>query len=243
MSEIAVALTQLMELQKKDSGADMLRAKLKTIPAAEQELADELETAKTELNGHREQHKKLAVKHKDLERQLKECEELIRKHQSELNQVKANDAFKALLCEIEEGKKRAGELETEILATLDALDASSIKEKALAADFKITEDKAKARTDALNVEKQGWASALADAEKERDAFAAGLDAELLEKYEHIRKQRNGIAVCIIKEHGGAGACGGCNMALRPQALLSARKKNALTQCDNCQRILFVSEAQ
>lgn len=243
MSEIAVALTQLMELQKKDTGLDMLRAKLRAIPAAEQEVSAELSEAKIKLNEHREQQKKLALKHKEAERNLAECEELTRKHQSELNQVKSNDAFKALLHEIEASKKRAGELETEILSALEALDAAAAQEKTLAAEFKAVEDKTKIRTNELQAEKLSRENSLAETEKERAAFAAGLDAELLEKYEHIRKQRNGLAVCIIKEHGGAGSCGGCNMALRPQSLLSARKKNAITQCDNCQRILFVTEAQ
>ncbi|HOX23399.1 MAG TPA: C4-type zinc ribbon domain-containing protein [Elusimicrobiales bacterium] len=243
MAEMAAALAQLLELQKKDTALDMLGAQLKAVPETEAELSEELETAKTELNAHREQQKKLALKHKELERELKECEQQTRKHQAELNQVKSNDAFKALLSEIEECKKRTGELESEIISALEALDAAAAQEKRLAAEFAAVESSAEAKLASLATEKNGLLAAHKAASEDRAAFSAGVDAELLSRYEHIRKQRAGLAVCAIKEHDGMGACSGCNMALRPQALVSARKKSALTQCDNCQRILFVPEAK
>lgn len=235
-------LHQLMELQKKDSGLDMLRARLKAIPAALKNLQDAISGEKTALDAHRENQKKLALRRKDLELELRECEEQTRKHQSELNQVKANDAFKALLTEIEEGKKRAGELETAILSAMEALDSTASEEKKLAADFAAFEKDFKTKADSLNTEKQGLESALQSGQEERDAFASGLDSSLTEKYEHIRRQR-GVAVCSIRDQGGNFACSGCNMTLRPQAVVAARKKDALTQCDSCQRILFAPETK
>lgn len=242
MMPAAEDLHHLIELQKKDSGLDMLRARLKAIPAELENLQDGLEEERGALDAHREAQKKLALSRKDLELELRECEEGTKKHQSELNQVKANDAFKALLTEIEEGKKRAGELETGILAAMEGLDASAAEEKKLAAEFAAFEKSFQTRAAALASEKQGLESALQSGQEERNAFAAGLDQSLVSKYEHIRKQR-GTAVCAVRDQGGNFACSGCNMSLRPQAVVAAKKKDAITQCDSCQRILFVPEAK
>lgn len=234
-------LHKLIELQKRDSGLDMLRARLKAIPEELEKLQDALDGERGALDAHRETQKKLALRRKDLELELRECEEQAAKHQSELNKVKANDAFKALLSEIEEGKKRAGELETEILAALEGLDSASTEEKKLAAEFASFEKNFKSKAGALAAEKQGLESALQSGQEERNAFASGLDQTLASKYEHIRKQR-GVAVCAVRGRDGNFACSGCNMSLRPQAVVSAKKKDAITQCDSCQRILFVPEA-
>ena len=73
-------------------------------------------------------------------------EEAAKKHGGELNQVKTNEAFKALQHEIERAKADASDIETQILEIMDQLDASRKAEKAAAAVLKVSEERSRRRS-------------------------------------------------------------------------------------------------
>ncbi len=230
----------LVELQKRDTALDALRARAADIPrkikAAEAAFAGK----KAEMLGAREAYLALQSRKKDLELRIAEAEEGIRKHQVQLNQVKDNSAFKALLAEIETDKAAKDELETGVLTLLDEIDRASGQDKALQAEVKKVEEAKNAEVAALQAAAAALAAELAAAEGVRAAAAAAITPELVERYEAVRANRAGLAVVAVHEEPSTGklSCGGCHMAVTPQKAVDVKKPDTLTYCPDCRRLLY-----
>jgi predicted nucleic acid-binding Zn-ribbon protein len=71
--------------------------------------------------------------------------------------------------------------------------------------------------------------------KERDELAAGIDAELLDEYEDLRKRSGGIAIARLV----GGSCGGCHLGLSAVEVDRIKKlpPDAPAHCEECGRLL------
>jgi hypothetical protein len=183
----------------------------------------------------------LQVKKKNSELKIAEAEEGIRKHQRELNLVKDNNAFKALLSEIENDKKNKDELETGILFLLEEIDKASVQDKVIRDEVKKLETTMQGEISALQASANEIAAGLEAGKAERAAAAAALNPDLLEKYENIRANKNGLAVAPVHEDHETGklSCGGCHMSLTPQKALDVKKHDALAVCQDCRRLMYM----
>ncbi len=231
----------LVELQKKDTAIDELDSRAAGIPARIGSLNAAFEDKKRSMGAAREALLSLQLRKKELELKMAEADEGIRKHQRDLNLVKENNAFKALLSEIENDKKKRDDLETEVLVLLEDIDKASVRDKLLQAEVKTIEGVKNGEVSALEEAGAAIRSRLEAARAERASFAAGISAELLEKYEAIRSGRGGLAVAAAHEDPVTGrtSCGGCHMALTPQKALDLKKHDALAVCADCRRLMYL----
>lgn len=233
----------LIELQRRDTAIDALAAGAAAVPVKLKALEAAFEAKKLSMSEARDALLALQSKKKDIELRLAEAEEGIRKHQRELNMVKDNAAFKALLAEIEHDKQAKDELETSELVLLEEIDKASVLDKAVQEEVKKIEVSKNAEAAALNAEAARLAAALDAAKKERAAAAAALGADLLDKYENIRASRKGLAVAPAHEDGsGKFSCGGCNMTLTPQKMMDVKKPDTFAVCADCRRLLYLESA-
>jgi predicted nucleic acid-binding Zn-ribbon protein len=72
--------------------------------------------------------------------------------------------------------------------------------------------------------------------RRREQLAAELNGALLDRYEHLRKRKGGIAIAPLQN----GSCSACHVKA-PTGVVSAVKSsgnNALVMCTSCGRILF-----
>jgi hypothetical protein len=231
-----------IELQQRDLALDALRAERRALEPETEQAKSELLSRQSGLTAHRDAHKKLLLRRKELERELQEKEAEIKKHQGELNNVKTNDAYRALQTEINALKARADEAETAILSNMEEAEASAEKEKQLSAGFARDEKIAAQKLDALKEKAAGLDARIASALHERANLLAGVCAdELLAKYEYLRANREGLAVCGIKQAPTGAICLACNMRLPPHISMDLRKRGEVVQCDSCQRILYTKE--
>ncbi|MFA5162787.1 MAG: C4-type zinc ribbon domain-containing protein [Elusimicrobiales bacterium] len=242
MTDATQTLKILVELQRRDTQLDALSEKRAAVAPQTDGLKKQCSAKRAALDAHRENHKKLLLRGKELERSLSEKEAEIKKHQNELNQVKTNEAFRALQSEIERLKSQAGDAESEILANMDAVSASSAEEKKLAAAFSAEEAKTAAlvaEAERAGAEMDVRMSALSSARKEVLGPLEG--ASLVAKYAHLRSMRGGVAVCEAKASPSGAVCSGCNMRILPHTAVDLKKRGAVVVCDNCQRILYTAE--
>lgn len=232
---------RLAELQKKDAVIAGLKARLSAVPRELEKLNSDLEKKKASMGAAREALLTLQKKKKDRELAIAEAEEGVRKHQFELNQVKNNDAFKALLGEIETCKAAKDALETEVLLLLDELDKAAEADRAAQAGMRRAEEARDAEAAVLEASGRGLAAELAAAEAERAAQAGAIDRALLEKYETVRDSRAGAAVVPVHEDPATGklSCGGCHMALTPQKTLDVKKPDTFAVCPECRRFMYL----
>jgi len=234
----------LAGLQKKDTALDALAARAAAVPGKIAALNAAFEAKKASMSAAREALQALQVKKKDSELKIADADEGIRKHQRELNLVKDNSAFKALLTEIEHDKAKKDELETDVLFLLEEIDKASIQDKAIQAEVKKMEEVMKSEVAALEVSVREIGAALEAARAERAVAASAITPELLEKYETIRANRRGLAVAPVHEDPtapGKFSCGGCHMSLTPQKTLDIHKPDTLTFCQDCRCLMYLEK--
>jgi hypothetical protein len=230
----------LADLQKKDTANDALAAAAAAVPGKIKAAEAAFAAKAKELGAAREALSALQLKKKDAELKLAEAEEGIRKHQRELNLVKDNNAFKALLAEIEHDKSVKDEMETAELVLLDELDRASSADKEAQAALKRAEAEKNAQVAAYQAEGRDLAEKLESGLAQRAAAAAAVEPALLEKYNAIRANRGGLAVAPVHEEPATGklSCGGCHMGLTPQKALDVKKAGMFTFCSECRRLMY-----
>ncbi|OGR57763.1 MAG: hypothetical protein A2X36_03320 [Elusimicrobia bacterium GWA2_69_24] len=230
-------LAHLCQLQELDRQADALKRDSDLVPADIAAIRAEVEAEKARFGTIQERAKKLQLQRKEKEAQMAQKEEAIRKHGTELNLVKTNDAFKALLKEIDEKKVAVGQLETDILLLMEEADGVVKEEKALKGELAVFDAERSGRIKVLEARKADLEQRHAECVARRDAVAQSVPAELRSLYEATRVRRAGIGIAAIKGDG----CMECNMKITPQSIIDARK-GKIAICGNCQRILYIPEA-
>lgn len=232
-------LQQLIALQQQDAALDKIKSAIDKIPVMIARLNEQLAADKVRAGEAKNKTISLEKRKKDKELELAQKEEAAKKHGAELNQVKTNEAFRALQTEIERAKAAASQIETEILEIMEQLDGSKKDEKIAQASFQAEEKKFQAEI-ALMEGKLAEQKTLFDGEKtKRDEAAAPIPADAMKIYNHIRSRGKLDAIVPIDS---SNSCSACRIQLAPQVIVEATKAKNLVSCESCQRILYRPEA-
>ena len=70
--------------------------------------------------------------------------------------------------------------------------------------------------------------------REREAAAADVDPELLDLYEDLRRQKQGVGAAALV----GGVCQGCHQQLSPVYLDRLKRNDGIWRCEHCRRILI-----
>ncbi len=235
---MAVVLSEqikfLIELQKIDAEAYLLRKELDEHPAIQKRIETEFEKKKAALKSAEDEAKGTQLKQKQKDGELAEKEEKIKKLQSQLYQLKSNKEYSAMELEIKGLKADKSLLEEEILRLLDTVDESKnrvAKEKELLSQ---EEKKMKESIDVLKKKSSEISAALALLEEKRKTFTPNADPKIVSQYERVLKKREGVALVPLK----GGSCGGCHMELPPQVIHEVKLQEKIVVCESCARILY-----
>lgn len=234
MENLKQDLELLYELQDYDIKIDDIKKQMEDAPALIEEKQKDLESKKHEFEEKKKGFVALNSLKKEKEALLDSKEKAIGKHSMELNSVKSNDTYKALLLEIEKAKADKSVIEDEILELMDKIDAENKIVKDSENELKEYEQKIKNEISAIESSVRQHSDEIKNIEAEREAHKLKVSKIILEQYERIREGRDGQGICIVD----AESCGGCGMVLRPQLINQAQKCTELVFCDNCSRILL-----
>lgn len=230
-------LQLLLVLQGKDSFLDAIQKEIDAVPPRIAALKADLDAEKRLLDGVKARILELEKAKKSKELDVAAKEEAARKHGLQLNEVKTNEAYRALQTEIEKEKAAIGDIETEILQFMEEIDKARREEKAAASEYKKTEEFAKKDLEKLEAELSHARGRHAEAKADRDAAASPVPPELMRVYEHIRSRGKLDAIVPVVD----GHCGSCQINLSPSMVAELAKQKTLVTCDSCQRILHRPE--
>lgn len=226
-------LAKLLLVQAQDRELDALDKRLAQIPEEVAAVRAETLGGKTRLDAAKDKGQKLQLARKERELEMGQKEAAVKKHQAELNTVKSNEAFKALLKEIDAAKKAVGDFETAILTLMDEADAAAKEEKAALADYKAFEARQNESVKALEARQAELAAQRSAAEARRKGLMDSVPPELADKYEKTRARRAGIGLARVD----GSLCTECRMLIPPQTIINVKKGHTIEFCDSCQRIL------
>ena len=182
------ALLALVALQQKDKHLDAIQHEIDAVPPRIAALQADLEGEKKHMNDAKAKIMELEKKKKSKELDVAAQIEAARKHSGQLNDLKSNDAYKAMQVEIDKEKAKADDIETEILQVMEELDAAKAVEKAATAEFKKTEEFSKKDLEKLEAEMSHAKGRFEISKAERDGVAAAVAASELKVYNHIRSR-------------------------------------------------------
>jgi len=168
-----------------------------------------------------------------VESELQDQEALRKRLESQQFQVKTNDAYTALLHEIERAQRAISECETRLLEGMDAIESA----RAAFASAEVAGREAAARLDleggTLDARELQLEAELARLRAARLRVVAACDPKLIEQYEKIATRRRPATVRIRGT-----LCLGCRVDIPPQQCIEIQRAERIITCGNCQRILL-----
>ena len=231
-------LKALYELQKIDSSIDKIRIVRGELPLEIEDLNDTISGLKTRLEKFNLELSKINEDIVENKNTVSLANELIKKYDKQLKNIKNNREFNSLTkeiefqnLEIELAEKKQKENKAKILHKKEIIDACQVQ-----VDEKQSE---------LDLKNNELDSIIKDTEKEENTLLKKLkkaekliDGRLLDSYKRIRsKVSNGLAVVSVERD----ACGGCFSQIPPQRQLDIKLHKKIIVCEHCGRIMIDSK--
>jgi uncharacterized protein len=165
--------------------------------------------------------------------ELSDQQELLKKYQGQLMQVKNQQQYAAAWKEIDATRKGVKDLEDSVLKNMNEVEGFQQQLDAR----KGGHEELQSRYDAAHAE---WQHSLSDLREESEKLrqrAAGIEKtippRLLAEFKKIFSQRQQIAVSRV----AIDSCSSCRTRVRP-ALAQQLKRGELVHCEGCHRILY-----
>lgn len=169
-----------------------------------------------------------------VEGELADQQDLLKKYQGQLMQVKNQQQYAAAWKEIDASRKHVKDLEDSAMKSMSesATIQGQLDERSGA------HDELKSRWDAAHAQ---WQHSLGDLRKEAEELRkragkieATISPRLRDEFHRVFKQRQGVAVAAVLSD----SCSSCRTRIRP-ALYQQLKRGELSRCEGCHRILYM----
>lgn len=231
-----VDVEKLWELQTLLSQLGEREMQMAVKPEAFAAIDDEYQSANDEMTRLSESLELMAKERRRVDGELSDQQELLKKYQGQLMQVKNQQQYAAAWKEIDAARKHVKELEDSSLKSMS--DADEVQKKL--DERKAGHEELKARYDRAHEE---WQASLGDLKKEAqdlrkraDAIEAQLPERLRNEFQKIFRQRHGLAVA----HVVSDSCSACRTRVRP-ALVQQLMRGELVYCEGCHRIIYLEK--
>jgi predicted nucleic acid-binding Zn-ribbon protein len=200
----------------------------------------QLEQQLQEMTG---QLKQVQAKAGTLETEAKSADAKIQHLRDQMNTVKNNREYSALLLEVSTLKAEKGKVEDQALAEMERVESLKKEHETLAA--KVAEQVKIVHGAETEVEaaKREVGDQLDEVTAKRDDAQKELPADSLAQFRRLTVVHDGEALAAVVEESRRHmeySCGGCYMSIPVERVNSLMMKpNDLSFCPNCGRILFM----
>lgn len=239
--ETIVALQQALEQ------LDDLEQRLAGVPPEMQDLHDEYSTRKAEIDTLEDEIEEAKAERRRAEAGGEECTSRLEHYQEQVNRVRTQREYAAILQEIDTVRDQSRAFEDEALAAMERQEEA---ETALA-EKRVGFDDLEQQ---YNAELAKWEAAKPDVARRAEAVRERVEAlrsevppSALLLFDRIREATGGDALATVREvdrgprSPNMWHCGTCNYNVRPQVVVDIKNKGSLVQCDNCKRLLHLEE--
>ena len=187
----------------------------------------------------KKQEEKVAVQ-KDIDRKeldLKTNEGEITKFNVQLNSIKTNKEYSALISEIGSKKADMSILEDEILDTMSKLEITKQGFEKATESLRNEEESLKDLINSVDAEVKVTDTEIEKIKGEQKKYIDLLDEHSLANYNRLSNIKGGKAIVPVIGN----VCGGCFMNIRTQTLNALMGSKDLVFCQSCSRILYLDE--
>jgi predicted nucleic acid-binding Zn-ribbon protein len=227
----------IIQLQQLDTEIRNASLVLEGIPRLVQDIDKKIQAGSKLVTDTKDKMAQNQKRRRDLETEVKDIKVQIGKYKRQLNEVKTNKEYTALLHEIEESQHKVDTLEEAIIAEM--LAADDVEEEIKAALHKQGQDEDSLKKEKLVLDEKlkETGSRFAALNAEREGLLPRIPREQLKLYEAIYQKKGGSALSPVT----GDFCAACHMRVRPQMLNEIRDKLKVILCENCGRILYLTD--
>jgi len=203
---------------------------------------DQLRQQQAELT---DQSKHAQAEVSTLEHQASDAEERVAKLREQMNSVRNNKEYSAMLVEVNTLKDEKGKVEDQALGKMASVD--DLKQRLTDVETQV-ESQTKlveaAKTEVQSAKDEVGVQ-LEDATAKRDAAAAVIPPDVLTTFERLADHYDGETMGQIEEQDRRRreyTCGGCYMELPIERVNAVMvKPDELVTCSSCNRFLFIKQ--
>ena len=224
-------LQQLIDLQNLDDELLAAEQEHAGLPARRQELAGRREAAELEREAARQALQEAEGDQRHAETDAQDKQALKQKLESQQFQVKSNEAYTALLREIEQAVEAISDAETRVLEAMEGIDSASTRVAEAEKQGEATLASATEQERALDLREKELDARIAELRGGREALCGQLAADLLGHYQRIRRRP---AIAEVRDE----MCLGCRIHIPPQQQIELLRGDTLITCSRCHRILI-----
>ncbi len=232
MQTMIAHLVNLQGIDRKLADIEMLRGDL---PKIVERLKAELDEFRLEIQQDRDSVTNFNKEKSDLLGEQSLTQEKLAKYQDQLYKATSNKEYEATSAQIEFCEQEMARFKLRIIE-IDA-NVMELEEGIKPKDEKMVElEKEYSEREAeLHIKIEETSKEENELRGQRDMLTPLIRQDLMNKYERIRKAKNGIAVApLVKE-----SCGGCFRQTPQQIIIELKKREKLLNCEYCGRILYI----
>jgi uncharacterized protein len=227
-------LQTLIRLQELDLQTSQLETKVQGVPAELSALERDLASNKKKLEDVQAGVESSRRERRRLEAEVEDLRQKLSRYKTQLMEVKTNEAYQAMLEEIEFCERKIQEKEDQVLEEMVATDEWKEQIRASEKEFEEKQKAFQARKAELETFARESEAQLEQMRSEREEVKARIPSELADLYVRIASARNGLAIVGVKD----ASCEGCHVRLRPQLYAEVRTNQRIITCENCNRVLY-----
>jgi predicted nucleic acid-binding Zn-ribbon protein len=230
-------LEQLLIIQDRQQKIRQIQAEIKTLPQQKANLDAQLAASAASVEALKQKGRQVEVDRKNLELDVGTRSNSIAKLRTQQYETRKNDEFQAMGHEIERYEneiKKIEDQELELMMQADKIKAELVEEEKKAGATK--ESISRQQVD-LDEKSKTLESRFQELTNERAELAAKVDEDLLDRFERLFESK-GDAAIVALEHN---VCTGCHMKVTTATIMHAKAGKEIVNCEQCGRILYVSE--
>jgi predicted nucleic acid-binding Zn-ribbon protein len=227
---------QLWELQSLLTQLSDREKQMSVKPESFAAIDHEFQASNAEVERLQQQLDALGKERRRVDGELSDQQELLKKYQGQLMQVKNQQQYAAAWKEIDATRKGVKDLEESVLKNMTEAEGIQGQLDTHRGGY----DELKRRYDEAH---DAWQHSLGDLRKEADELRAKVAAaekkvppRLLAEFRKIIRQRGGVAMVRVERD----SCTACRSRVRP-ALAQSLRRGELVHCEGCHRILFLEK--
>lgn len=227
-------IPHLIRLQHLDAEIESARRRIAEIPAVQDALATRLEQATAAVDEVKQRLAASQAERKSIENEVATIQIRLSKYKGQLTALKTNKEYQTMQKEIATAEEAIRSHEDRVLERMEEGETLSGELKAAETDLKTRQAAIAAERASLEAEASALQGTADETASSRAAAAKALSPNALTLFEHVSKQRKGLAIAEARD----GGCTVCHVRMRPQMFNEVRRGETLIQCESCLRILY-----
>ncbi len=245
-------LEYLVKLQKIDNKLLEINQMKGDLPQVVNTLKKNIDTLEKELERDRNREKEIVLQEKNLQADIEDNKEHLKRYQDQLYLVTSNKEYDALTTEIDSVRQKIDAAEYKILELNEELE--SLKESIKSKDLTLIDKSSDIKTRREQLEKTNQQTNAVQNKllAEREKVHKLISLRYIREYDRISRAKDGVAIVPINQifdekldkKGNIEyipaqvSCGGCHKIVPPQKIVEIRSGSSLNRCEFCGRLLY-----